>query len=208
MTSTSPSLREHRRDAVLEPIVDYMLAEGLSNTSLRALAAAANTSDRMLLYYFTDKNDLMVCAFECYVQRLSARLSDMLPTGRQPFDLLLERMWKLLKAPEYEPYLRIWYDALGHASQGEELYRSMTNRVINVWLEYFEERLDAPPPSRRDQVAALVAAACGLVMMRYIGRADEADVAAKVLSSKARESSRRAPLAKRGKPAQGHRRTP
>ena len=167
-----------------------MLAEGLSNMSLRSLAAAADTSDRMLLYYFSDKNDLMFSAFECYVQRLSARLSEMLPTGRQPFDLLLSGMWNLLKAPEYEPYLRIWYDALGHASQGEDLYRSMTNRVINVWLEYFEARLDAPPGSRRDQVAALVAAACGLVMMRYIGRADEADVAAKVLSRKVRESRR------------------
>lgn len=177
-----------------------MLAEGLSNTSLRSLAAAADTSDRMLLYYFSDKNDLMVSAFECFVQRLSARLSEMLPTGRQPFDLLLERMWNLLKAPEYEPYLRIWYDALGHASQGEELYRSMTNRVVNVWLEYFEARLDAPPRLRRDQVAALVAAACGLVMMRYIGRADEADVAAKVLSSKIRES-RRPNSPKRGKQA-------
>lgn len=188
MSSINSSLREHRRNAVLESIVDYMLAEGLSNTSLRSLAAAADTSDRMLLYYFADKNDLMVCAFECFVQRLSARLSEMLPTGRQPFDLLLARMWKLLKAPEYEPYLRIWYDALGHASQGDDLYRSMTNRVVAVWLEYFETRLDAPPRERRDQVAALVAAAYGLVMMRYIGREDEADIAASVLSSKTRVS--------------------
>ncbi len=174
-------------------IVDYMLENGLGNTSLRTLAAAAGTSDRMLLYYFSDKNDLMISAFECFVQRLSARLGEMLPAGRQPFDVLLTQMWIMLKAPEYEPYLRIWYDALGHAAQGEDLYRSMTNRVLDVWLEFFEPRLDSPTRQRRDQIAAIVAAACGLVMLRYIGREEEAEIAAKVLSSKVRQSRRRDP---------------
>jgi AcrR family transcriptional regulator len=112
------NLRQDRRDAVLETIVDHMLEHGLSKTSLRGFASAAGTSDRMLLYYFSDKNDLMISAFECFVQRLSVRLNDMLPAGRQPFDVLLTQMWIMLKAPEYEPYLRIWYDALGHAAQG------------------------------------------------------------------------------------------
>ncbi|MDA0824614.1 MAG: TetR/AcrR family transcriptional regulator [Proteobacteria bacterium] len=126
-----------------------MLERGLSNTSLRGFASAAGTSDRMLLYYFSDKNDLMISAFECFVQRLSVRQNDMLPAGRQPFDVLLTQMWIMLKAPEYEPYLRIWYDALGHAAHGEELYRSMTSCVLDVWLKFFEPRLDAPPRQRR-----------------------------------------------------------
>jgi AcrR family transcriptional regulator len=192
MPPVNSSIRQDRREEVLETVVDYMLDSGLGNMSLRALASAVGTSDRMLLYYFEDKNDLMLSAFECFVQRLAERLSEMLPAGRQPFDVLLRQMWLMLKAPEYEPYVRIWYAALGHASHGEELYRSMTNRVVDEWLEFFASRLKAPPEQRRDQIAALVAAACGLVMMRYIGRADEAEVAADVLTRKVRGSARKA----------------
>jgi AcrR family transcriptional regulator len=188
MPPVNSNIRQDRREEVLETVVDYMLESGLGNMSLRALAAAVGTSDRMLLYYFDDKNDLMLSAFECFVQRLSARLGEMLPAGRQSFDVLLKQMWIMLKAPEYEPYVRIWYDALGHASHGEELYRSMTNRVVDEWLDFFESRLNAPPAQCRDQIAALVAAVCGLVMMRYIGRVDEADVAADVLTRKVRGS--------------------
>ncbi len=188
MPQSSTRIRQDRRAEVLETIVDHMLESGLGNMSLRALAGAVGTSDRMLLYYFNDKNDLMLAAFERFVQRLVGRLSEILPHGRQPFDVLLKQMWLMLKAPEYEPYVRIWYDALGHASHGEAVYLSMTNRVVDAWLEYFESRLDAPPEQRREQIAGLVAAACGLVMMRYIGRADEADVAAGVLTQKVRQS--------------------
>ena len=165
-----------------------MLESGLGQMSLRTLASVVGTSDRMLLYYFDDKSDLMLSAFECFVQRLSARLGAMLPAGRQPFDVLLKQMWTMLKAPDNEPYVRIWYEALGHASHGEELYRTMTNRVLDEWLAFFEPRLDAPAEQRRDQIAAIVAAACGLVMMSYIGRAEDADVAASVLSQKVRQS--------------------
>jgi AcrR family transcriptional regulator len=191
------SVRQLRRDAALARVVDYLLEHGLGNAGLRRLAAAAGTSNRMLLYYFADKDELMLAAFGCIVERLSARLASMLPEGRQPFDVLLTQMWLMLKEPEYEPYLRVWYEALGRISQGEELYRAMVDRVLDVWFKWFEPRLAAAPEVRADRIAAIVAAACGLVMLRYIGRADEADAAGKVLSQIAEQSRRRAPAARR-----------
>ena len=91
-------------------------------------------------------------------------------------------MWQILKAPDYEPYMRIWYDALGRASQGEELYRTLTSRVLDLWFEWFEPHSSAPSTKRRDEIAAVIATACGLVMLRYLGRAKEAESAARALS--------------------------
>ena len=51
------SIREDRREAAIERMADHLLAEGLGAATLRPLAAAAGTSDRMLLYYFTDKDE-------------------------------------------------------------------------------------------------------------------------------------------------------
>jgi AcrR family transcriptional regulator len=182
------SIRQLRREAALARVVDYLLEHGLGNAGLRTLAAAAGTSNRMLLYYFADKDELLLEAFGCVVDRLSARLAALLPEGRQPFDVLLSQMWLMLKEPEYAPYLRVWYEALGRVSQGEELYRAMAERVLDIWFKWFEPRLDAAPAVRADRIAAIVTAACGLVMVRYIGRAEEADAAAKVLSKIALES--------------------
>jgi AcrR family transcriptional regulator len=178
------SVRELRRDAALERVVEHLLQHGLGGASLRALAAAAGTSDRMLLYYFSDKDELMFAAFERIAQRLSLRLAGMLPEGRQPFEVLLRQMWLLLKEPDYEPYQRIWHDALGRASEGEELYRAMANRVLDIWVKWFEPRLAAAPGERGDQIAAILAVACGLVVLRHIGRAGDAEVAARMLSKK------------------------
>ncbi len=186
------SVRQTRRDVALARVVDYLLEHGLGNASLRTLATAVGTSDRMLLYYFTDKEEMMLEAFACIVQRQSALLAAILPEGRQSFEVLLAQMWRILEAPEYEPYMRIWYDALGRASQGEEAYRAMASRVIDVWFEWFEPRSSASPDRRKDEIAAVVAAACGLVMLRFLGRAKEAEGAAMALS-KSIEKSRRQP---------------
>ena len=184
------SVRQIRRDAALECIVEYLLEHGLGNASLRTLATAVGTSDRMLLYYFVDKEELMLEAFACVIQRQSVLLSGVLPEGRQPFEVLLAQMWKILKAPDYEPYMRIWYDALGRASQGEEMYRVMASRVIDIWFEWLEPRSCAPPERRKNEIAAIVAAACGLVMLRYLGRGKDAEIAAKALSTIVEKSGR------------------
>jgi AcrR family transcriptional regulator len=48
-----------RRDELLESAADYVLQHGLIGMSLRPLAAALGTSDRMLLYHFTSRDQLV-----------------------------------------------------------------------------------------------------------------------------------------------------
>lgn len=48
-----------RRQQILERLADHVLAHGMQAASLRPLAAAAGTSDRMLLHYFADKEELI-----------------------------------------------------------------------------------------------------------------------------------------------------
>ena len=48
-----------RRDEVAQAATDYVLEHGLVGLSLRPLAAELGTSDRMLLYHFASKDDLV-----------------------------------------------------------------------------------------------------------------------------------------------------
>ena len=84
------SVREKRRAAALDRIADHMLAHGLADSSLRALAQTAGTSDRMLLYYFAGKDDILVSALGTIATRLGAILHTALggPCSADPEKVL------------------------------------------------------------------------------------------------------------------------
>ena len=63
--------REEQRARVEAALAVHLLDHGLAQTSLRELARAAAVSDRMLLYYFTDKAEVLGCA----AQRIAADLA-------------------------------------------------------------------------------------------------------------------------------------
>ena len=63
-----------RREELTEAAADYVLDHGLIGLSLRPLAAALGTSDRMLLYHFADKDDLVATVFRAAVDRGVAEL--------------------------------------------------------------------------------------------------------------------------------------
>ena len=58
------SKNDTRRAEIILRLTDYVLAEGLSATSLRPLAKAAGMRDRMLLYYFADKLVIITAVLE------------------------------------------------------------------------------------------------------------------------------------------------
>ena len=52
------------RETLLPLLAAYVLENGLADVSLRPLAKAAGTSDRMLLYHFGSKEELVAALLE------------------------------------------------------------------------------------------------------------------------------------------------
>ena len=73
------TIRENQRDRAIAAIGAHLLARGLAETSLRQLAAAAGASDRMLLYYFTDKADILAQAMAQIAGESGAQLAKAIP---------------------------------------------------------------------------------------------------------------------------------
>ena len=80
-----------RRDELAEGATDYVLEHGLIGLSLRPLAAALGTSDRMLLYHFSDKDDLVATVLRVSNRpvrgrhpRARARRADVARGGARP----------------------------------------------------------------------------------------------------------------------------
>ena len=77
-----------RRAEILDRVADHILVHGLGASSLRPLAKAAQTSDRMLLYYFSDKAELVAAALEIIAMRLTQILESRSSNAPRPLDEL------------------------------------------------------------------------------------------------------------------------
>ena len=160
-------------------MADHLLREGLPGASLRPLAAAAGTSDRMLLYYFTDKDELLAATLTRIAERMTASLDQALPPGAlQPFDALLGKVWAALGSESVRPFMHLWLDLAAGAARGIEPHRAVAGGIADGFLDWLACRLDVGPEDDRSRSAALLLATIeGLLVLDAVGRRTVADSA-------------------------------
>ena len=167
------SIRDERQRAVLERMADHLLREGMAGASLRPLAAAAGTSNRMLLYYFADKDELLAATLEHLAARL-ARLLDEAGPGDgapHPFPALLAEVWAAVRAPGLRPYMHLWLELAAGAARGQEPHRTVAGRIADGFLAWAAARLEVEREAdRAPRATLLLAAVDGLALLDAVGR--------------------------------------
>lgn len=158
-----------RRDALIDRVADTLLAEGLDAATLRALARAAGTSDRMLLYYFPDKAALIAAAADRIAERLMAIL-DAAPADPQSPQDLTRTLVALSGDPLIWPYLTLWLDIAARAARGDVFWRGVGQQLGRGFLHWTAARIDMSPGPDRDRTALDVLARVeGGIVLRAIG---------------------------------------
>lgn len=148
-----------RRDDLAEQATDYVLEHGLIGLSLRPLAAALGTSDRMLIYHFGSK-DALIAEVIVRVTSRSVRLIDALPTART-VRVAVTRLWQAIIGPDIERCQRVYIQAAALGILGADPYRKVIARSDEEWTTAVREYLVASGanPRRAPRVAGLVDAA-------------------------------------------------
>jgi AcrR family transcriptional regulator len=143
-----------RRAELLDRIVSALLDAGVAQIPLRDLARELGTSDRMLLYYFKDKSDLVQASLRQVSMRLSVVLEQLLPAKRMPPGKMLKQVIPLFSSATILPYMAVWADISARGGRGEEPFRAITGTSVAWWLNWIEARLDLAAGPRRQSVAA------------------------------------------------------
>lgn len=164
----TPTRGSGQREELLAGAVEHVLRHGVATLSLRPLAAALGTSDRMLLYYFGTREALLHAVLDAVGARLRGRLEDALPVRPLAPAALLERTWALLTEPAAEGHLRLSIEISGLAARGREPFRSAAAAVLSSWLEWTAARLDVPDDERPAAAAGLLALLDGLLLTRFV----------------------------------------
>ena len=133
------------RDQLLDKVADHVLAHGLIGLSLRPVAAAVGTSDRMLIYHFTSRDTLV----SAVVARTTERAVDhvaMLP-GSPTVRSGVKRLWAEYQTDPLSRCLDVYCQAAATGLIGREPYLSDARASNEVWTaalrEYFT-RCGAP----------------------------------------------------------------
>jgi AcrR family transcriptional regulator len=164
---------ESKRIALIEKLADHMLAHGLIGSSLRPLAKAAGTSDRMLLYYFRDKEELLAATS----QLIAARMTMML-AARQAPDLLDEEtliahLIGVLGDDAYWPFMRLWLEMASRAAGGDNFFKQIGRALGQGFLLWAASQLAERDESEKARQAARVMRATeGWMFLRAIGLDD------------------------------------
>ena len=168
--------RGRRRAALLDAMADHLLAHGLAGSPLRALAAAGGTSDRMLLYYFADREELLGAVLDHVAGRLHAML---LAAEAMPADwaALLRALWEQTRTPLMRPYLQLFLELATAAGRGEEPHRTAATRIAGGFIDWAAGQLEPGPASATARAALLLATLDGLLLLDGAGRGEEAEAA-------------------------------
>lgn len=161
------SIREDQRERVITLLSQHLLDTGLAQTSLRQLAGAAGVSDRMLLYYFSDKADVLAAAMSAIAGQLTVGLSAVLPEGmRLPPRQLALVAAQLATQSEMRRFMRLWVEMVAAAAKGEEPYAAIVAQIMAGFRQWVDTRLDLGEGADREAMAStLIALIDGLALV-------------------------------------------
>ena len=156
----------------------HVLKHGLNAASLRPLAVAADTSDRMLIYHFGSKADLLNELLKFIAADLAARLDDALPTGpAKSNQSCISEIIALLRSPPYSDYMKLWFDVVSAAGHGNLQHATVGHTIIEGFLEWLELRLPACAEKPRQTACLMLTLIEGTLVMDSVGQSHVANIA-------------------------------
>ncbi|MEU6269503.1 TetR/AcrR family transcriptional regulator [Saccharopolyspora shandongensis] len=144
-----------RRGELLAKLLDYSATHGLSEVSLRPLAAAVGSSPRMLLYFFGSKEELVRevhrHARDVQLQLLADTIGDCSDRTE-----VLRALWRWLSDPAHHNIIRFFFESYArslHAHGGA--WDGFGEASVHEWLPRLRQALGGSDAEATLALAAL-----------------------------------------------------
>jgi AcrR family transcriptional regulator len=158
-----------KRTAIVDRLADHVLQHGLAASTLRPLAQAVGLSDRMLLYYFSDKADVMTSTLTRLTERLAVELNAAASTPLPPA-ALLRRIVDVVLADRLWPYMQLWLEIAALSSRGDAFYRATGEAIARGFLAWAQSQLTVADAEA--EAARLLVTVEGIVVLHSVGLHD------------------------------------
>jgi AcrR family transcriptional regulator len=147
----------NRREELLQQVTDYVLSEGLIGLTLRPLADAIGTSDRMLIYHFGNR-DALVTAVVVESTRRAIEAVERVPAA-PTIRSAVNRLWSAYQTQPLHSCLRLYLQAAATGLIGHEPHLSLARDTNEQWAQAHCRWPGTPTSSGRRRCATTSSAA-------------------------------------------------
>lgn len=133
--SVEPQVTE--RERLRARVADHCVEHGVSDLTLRGVAQAVGSNNRMLLYYFGSKEGLISEALAEAMSRFP-QLQGTFDALEAPERALQDRLlsaWRAISAEPNLPYLRLFFEVFGLAVHRPARFADVLTSVGNEWSQ-------------------------------------------------------------------------
>lgn len=171
----------HTREEILAGALATTFEVGLSQLTYGRVAKHLGINDRVVVYYFPTKDELVAEVLFSVGLELQAALAPAFAEPAADHLELVRRTWPLVATTDADPVFALFFEANGLAAAGRSPFAELVPQLVEAWLAWAAEHIDATPARRRDEAAAAIALIDGLLLLRQLAGAQAADRAAKRL---------------------------
>jgi AcrR family transcriptional regulator len=126
---------ESAYDRLLDAVVEHVALHGISDLSLRSLAASIGTSHRMLIYHFGSKEGLLAAAVARVEADQRATLDALASAEELPTRQVLDLFWAGLVDPSMHDRERVFFEIVGQALLRRPGTEAVLDGLVEPWLE-------------------------------------------------------------------------
>ena len=120
---------------MLDAVIDHIATRGISDLSLRELAAAIGTSHRMLIHHFGGSEGLRVAVVREVEERQRDALADVVPDPAMPVADAMRLWWRHISDESLWPNERLFFELYGQALQGRPGTTELLDDIVDAWVE-------------------------------------------------------------------------
>lgn len=166
---------EQRRGELAEAVWRVASRDGLAAVTMRGVAGEAGWSTGSVAHYFSDKEELLVFAFELIADRVRRRMEGHVSPADQPLERVRAQLIEALPLDEERrTEVRLWFGLLGLALTRPALaaaqraaYRAWRDVLAGALTEAREQGRLAESLDPHAEAAALVALVDGLAVQAF-----------------------------------------
>jgi len=172
---------KHTKEEILDGALQAAFDDGLSQLTFGRLAKRLGISDRVVVYYFPTKDDLISEVVTSMGLQLQHTLADAFSSTAADHVELVRAAWPVLARAEADPIFALFFEANGLAATGREPYRTLVPLLVEAWIDWAAQFIAGTPAQRRTEAETAIAVIDGLLLLRQLAGPASADRAARRL---------------------------
>ena len=170
---------KHTHAEILEGALAAAFEDGLSQLSFGRVAKRLGISDRIVVYYFPTKDDLIAEVLEAMGTELQATLGPAFSIPASDHLAVVRTAWPVLARVDADGVFALFFEAGGLAATGREPFRTLVPQLVDAWIDWAAGFITGTPARRRSEAEAAIAVIDGLLLLRQLAGPAAADRAAK-----------------------------